>query len=630
MNKTSKTKDIFLFTFLALIILLIILAMYQRDREWTKLSAMERALSDQSRDVSNLRSSISAMQSKLDKAQFSKVDNAAAHVTATETNEVPKAFKRAWDATKQDDYAQGDWSVNAFSSNLKTLTPLVSSDVYATSVQRYVMETLLVRNPDTLEWNGLLAKNWTTSDDGLTISFKLRDNVTFSDGEPFDSSDVVFSFDFTMNEKIRAPRDRAYLEKIKKVSANGPYEVVFEFSEPYFEALTLAGEMTILPEHFYSEYLDKPQKFNESKGLLLGTGPYRLTDPKGWTPDQNGVELIRNSRYWGPVQSSFDRIIWKIIQNSSAELTTYRNGDIDGYAARPIEYEKLKKDKQIMDKSQNFEYMRSIAGYSYIGWNQKSSGKATRFADKRVRQAMTYLTDRKRIIEDIALGYSEPAISPFSPRSKQHHPDLKPREYDLAKALSLLKEVGFEDRDENGVLENEAGEAFEFKLTYSQGSEDTQRLILLLKDIYAKAGIKLIPDPQEWPVLIERLESKNFEAIILAWSSGIETDIYQMFHSSQALTNGDNFVSYISPKLDKLIDEARGTVVEEKRMPLWREAEKVLYDEQPYTFLTRGKSLLFIDKRIHNLQMTKIGLNFGKDIYPKEQFVPKLMQKYTK
>ena len=273
--------------------------------------------------------------------------------------------------------------------------------------------------------------------------------------------------------------------------------------------------------------------------------------------------------------------------------------------------------------------MRSIAGYSYIGWNQMKEGKETPFADKRVRQAMTYLTDRKRIIETIALGHAEEAISPFSPRSKQHHPDLKPREYNLEKALALLKEVGYEDRDKNGVLENKKGEPFEFKLVYSQNSEDTQRMILLLKDLYAKAGIKLIPHPQEWAVMLEMLDNKNFDSIILGWSSGIETDIFQMFHSSQAKTNGDNFVNYKSPKLDKLIDEARSTVDEEKRMPLWQEAEKVMHDEQPYTFLTRSKSLLFIDKRLHNLNMTKLGLNFGKDIYPKEQYVPKMMQKYT-
>ncbi|MEE9304188.1 MAG: ABC transporter substrate-binding protein, partial [Thiotrichaceae bacterium] len=537
--------------------------------------------------------------------------------------------QRTWDATQQPDYAQGDWNVKAFGNSLKTITPLVSSDTYASAVQRYVLESLLQRNPDTLKWNGLIANSWNVSDDGLVITFQLRDDVTFSDGEPLDASDVVFTFNFIMTEDIQAPRDRAYYEKIKSVTAKGQYEVEFIYKEPYFEALELAGGMDILAEHFYSPYLQKPQEFNESKGLLFGTGAYRLPDAKGWTPDQSGVELVRNSRYWGSIPPSFDRIIWKTIQNSSAELTTFRNGDIDQYSARPIEYEKLKTDPQIMDKSQNFEYMRPVAGYSYIGWNQEKEGKPTIFANKKIRQAMTYLTDRKRIIEDIYLGYAEIAISPFSPRSKQHHPDLKPRDFDLEKAKALLKEAGYEDRDGNGVIENVEGKPFEFEIVYFQDSEDTKRMILLLKDIYAKAGVKLIPSPQEWPVMLEMLDKKNFDAITLAWSSGIETDIYQMFHSSQAKTNGDNYITYTSEKLDKLIDEARSTVDESKRMPLWREAEKVMFDEQPYTFMTRRKSLLFIDKRIRNMQMTQLGLNMGLDIYPKEQYVPKALQKHS-
>lgn len=633
MQKRTTAKDYLLFGLLSLIIILIILAMYQRDREWVKLTAMEQALSEQSRDVSGVRSTLSVMQRKLANADLRSVSSSSLTVDSSESpgsdDPVSKAFKRVWDASQQADYSQGDWSVNAFGTSLKTISPLVSTDVYASTVQSHVLESMLVRDPDSLEWNGLLAKNWTASEDGLVFRFKLRDDVTFSDGELMDASDVVFTFNFMMNEKIQAPRERAYYEKIKSVTAINPYEVEFIYKEPYFEALELAGSMSILAEHFYSPYLEKPQEFNESKGLLFGTGSYRLPDSKGWTPDKGSVELVRNSRYWGDVQPSYDRIIWKIIQNSSAELTTYRNGDIDRYGARPIEYEKLKSDKQIMEKSKNYEYMRPIAGYSYIGWNQEKEGEPTKFADKRIRQAMTYLTDRKRIIEDIYLGYAEPAISPFSPRSEQHHPDLKPRDFDLEKARALLKEVGYEDRDGNGVLEDKDGKPFEFELVYFQDNEDTKRMILLLKDIYAKAGVKLIPSPQEWPVMLEMLDKKNFDAITLAWSSGIETDIYQMFHSSQAKTNGDNFIAYKNPKLDKLIDGARSTVDDVKRMPLWREAEKVMYEDQPYTFMTRRKSLLFIDKRIQNLEMTELGLNIGNSFYPKEQYVPKLQQKYS-
>ena len=285
------------------------------------------------------------------------------------------------------------------------------------------------------------------------------------------------------------------------------------------------------------------------------------------------------------------------------------DGDIDVYSARPIEYDKLLKDEQIMGKSQNLEYMSPVAGYAFIGWNQMSGEEKTRFADKRVRQAMTYLLDRDVMIRDIYRGYAEPAISPFSPQSKQHDPALKPRKHDVVKAKELLKSAGYEDRDNDGLLENEAGEAFSFKLMYPEGSDDTKRLILLFKDMFAKAGVQLIPDPTEWSVMVERLDQKNFDATVLGWSSGLETDIYQMFHSSQTKANGNNFVNYKSPTLDALIEKARIEVNEAKRMKIWQQAEGVFYDEQPYTFLKRSKSLVFIDKRIKNLELTKIGLN---------------------
>ncbi|QTR54073.1 peptide-binding protein [Thiothrix unzii] len=616
MQKRLTAKDWILYALIAVLITLLLLVMYQIDRQWLRLTEMQTALQAQAKDMRDLRSAVSS-------GTLARSDNAA---TATTTPAVAAAFNRAHAMTQQAGYAQGDWSVNAFGNNLKTLTPLVSTDAYASDVQSYVQESLITRNPDTLEWEGLIAKSWQVSADGLTITFQMRDDVTFSDGKPLTADDVAFTFNFIMTEAIQAPRERAYLEKIASVKANGKYEVVFTYKEPYFEALSLAGGMTIFPKHFYEPYLKTPQAFNESKGLLLGSGPYQMPDPKGWTPDKGNVELVRNERYWGDVQPSYNRILWKIIQNDSARLTTYRNGEIDAYGARPNEYADLKQDPQMMGKSQNFEYMPPVAGYSYIGWNQERGGKPTRFADKRVRQAMSHLTDVQRVIKDVFLDYAEPAVSPFSNTSKQHDPALQPYAFNLEKAQALLKEVGYEDRNKDGVLEDAAGQPFEFKLTYFDANEDTKRMVLLLKDLYAKAGVKMIPFPQEWPVMLESLNKKDFDAITLGWTSGIETDIYQMFHSSQAKTDGDNTISYKNPALDSLIDKARATVDEATRMPLWQQAEHIMYDDQPYTFLMRRKTLAFIDKRIHNLQMTKLGLNRG--LLPLENYVPSAQQKY--
>lgn len=629
MERRFTVKDFSLFVSLSLLAVMILLTMYMIDRQWSKMAQMERVMQEQADSMRELRGLVRSVDQRVQKGSFAVVKAGATEGSGgvVDAGDIPGAFRRAKLATDKPEYAEGDWHVQAFGVSLKTISPLVSTDAYASDIQNYILESLLVRDPDTLEWAGLVAESWNVSDDGLKFRFKLRKDVVFSDGQPLTSDDVVFTFDFIMNETIAAPRDRAVLEKMKSVTALDDTTVVFEFKEPYFNALALAGGMDILARHFYEPYLQEPEKFNESKGLLIGSGPYRLQDPKGWTPDQGMVELERNPRYWGPILPAFNRLLWRVIENDSARLTTFRNGEIDLYGARPIEYKKLLKDEKLNKRAQNFEYMSPRVGYSYIGWNQMRAKKSTRFADKRVRQAMTYLTDRERVIEEIMLGYGETAISPFNPRSKQHNKDLAPRSYDPEKAKQLLKEAGYEDRDGNGVLEDIHGEPFEFELVYFQGNEDTKRIVLFLKDLYAGAGVLMQPKPTEWSVMIDLLTKRDFDAITLGWTSGVEIDIYQMFHGSQTENGGDNFVGYKSSRLDELIDKARTTVDEEIRMPLWQQAEAVMYDDQPYTFLMRRKTLAFIDKRIHNVEQTRLGLN--ADFVPVEWFVPLEMQKYS-
>ncbi len=624
MERRFTVKDLLLFVSLAALAGMILLAMYMVDRQWLKLEQIQRTMQEQADDLRGIRDTVRALEQRIGNGQLS----AATDIPAQPAGQIPAAFQRAWQAAQQPDYQPGDWRVLAFGTGLKTITPLISADVYASQVQGYVQESLLLRNPETLEWEGLIARDWQIGDDGLSFTFQLREGVRFSDGRELTAADVAFTFAFIMDESIAAPRARAYFEKIESVTATGKHEVVFRFREPYFDALALAGGMSILPQHFYEPYLKDPRKFNQSKGLLLGSGPYRLKDPVNWTPDLGMVELERNPRYWGPVQPPFDKLLWKVIENDSARLTTFRNGDIDVYSARPREYKTLLDDQALAERTRNLEYMSPTAGYSYIGWNQLRDGKPTRFADKRVRQAMTWLTDRRRIIEEVMLGYAEPAISPFNPRSRQHDPVLQARSFDPARAKKLLAEAGYLDRDDNGVLEDADGRPFEFELVYFQDSEDTKRIVLFLKDMYARAGILMHPKPTEWSVMLDLLDKKNFDAITLGWSSGVETDIYQMFHGSQTVAGGDNFINYKNERLDKLIDQARATVDEEKRMPLWQQCEQILYEDQPYTFLMRRKSMVFIDRRMKNVQVTKLGLNLHS--VPVEWYVPGPLQKYSR
>lgn len=597
--------------------LLMLLLMVQIDRQWTRMNDITRLMQEQAQDIRSTRGVLRNLEQTVRTARFNTSEVGG---SPDDSGDRTDAFERARLATQQANYAQGDWLMLAFGSGLTTLTPLVSGDAYSSEVQQYVLEPLLVRDPDTLEWSGLLAEDWQISDDGLTINFTLRRDIRFSDGIAMTAKDVQFTFEFIMNEAIAAPRSRAYLSRIERVTALDNYHVEFVFKEPYFNSLQLAGGLTIMPEHFYKRFLDEPRTFNESRGLLLGSGPYRLKDPENWTPDQGRVELERNPRYWGPVDGSFDRIVWRIIENDSARLTTFRNGDIDVYGARPREYQRLLDDPGISERSKHFEYMSPTAGYSFIAWNQQRSGQNSLFSDTRVRMAMSMLTDVERMLEEIFLGYGQPAVSPFMPGSSQHNPENQPFPRDMEKAKRLLAEAGFVDRNGDGILQAEDGSNFEFELTFFQDNDDTRRMVLFLRDLYARAGILMKPKPTEWSVMVEDLRQKNFDAITLGWTSGIEIDIYQMFHSSQSMENGDNFINYSNPELDTTIDAARGEVDEEKRMKLWHKAERILVEDQPYTFLFRRKTLAFVDDRISNLEKTGLGLNLMS--VPVEIYVP--------
>jgi peptide/nickel transport system substrate-binding protein len=245
-----------------------------------------------------------------------------------------------------------------------------------------------------------------------------------------------------------------------------------------------------------------------------------------------------------------------------------------------------------------------------------------------VRQAMSMLTNRQAICDQVYLGYATVANGPFSPLSKQFDPKVQALPYDPDRAMALLKQAGFSVNSQGLVLDP-SGQQFHFKLTYPSGQETYERVVLLLKDNFAKAGVVMEPDPVDWPILLKKLNDRDFDAISLRWTGAPESDIYQEFHSSQIKDQGDNFCSYINPELDKLIAEARTTVDADKRMPLWQKCHEILHEDQPYTFLTCNKALVFYDKRIRNIKPSKLGLNVvSDDNIPYPWFVPTAEQKW--
>ncbi|MEX0742557.1 MAG: ABC transporter substrate-binding protein, partial [Phycisphaeraceae bacterium] len=401
--------------------------------------------------------------------------------------------------------------------------------------------------------------------------------------------------------------------------------VRFTFNERHYDNVARAAGLGVVPEHLYDGLTDR--QIRQSTALLMGTGPYRLQDPHEYTPGSQ-IEGVRNNRYWGE-QPTFDRLVWRIIEQDSTELVEFQNGTVDIIAPQPRDHIQMIEDEQLL-KEKNYKVydtMRTL--YQYVAWNQQRGGEPTIFADKRVRRAMTLLIDRERLLNEVFLGFGSIASGPFHEISPQANPNIQPWPHDPDQAMEVLREVGFTRAGEDTPLLDPDGNPFEITLVYPSGSELYDRVALSLRDNLARAGINLKLDPQRWSLLLATLDSRDFDAITLGWGAGgVESDIEQMFHS-RTIDGGDNRNAYSSPELDEIIDTAHVTLDDDERMKLWQQAHRILHEDQPYTFLLFGKPRLWYDNRIEGIvEMPKLGINAATTWpVPIEWYVPEGQQK---
>ena len=698
MDNRFGIRDVVMAALLLAILVSIWLAMKQYDRQWDEMRSLRSDLQTLTNTQNRMAGQVADLQRDVRSGAAAlprptpgtpgATDSNATDVTADDVTSVAAGVapdSHALDGVRaardHTDFAEGDVMVDAFGTQLKSITALTYKDAYGRRIQSFVLEGLASQDEDTLEWEPLIAESWDVRDNSeayhawltartaelkakldadatvadatrqsivdemtkasapvpapgtpedealtqkardawlqqqlladparppaMTIVFKLRRDVTFSDGKPLTAHDAEYTWTLLNNPRLDAPETRNFYDNVVGYKALDDYTLEFTFREPHYLAFSMVAAFPILPRHFFE--VIEVDELNRHPGLLLGSGPYRLEDPKGWGPGKL-MKLVRNENYWGPKPGILAHV-WLEIEQDVPRLTAFKNGQIDIFGATPEQYVDLKKDPAVTDKYEPFEYQAIPSGYQFIAWNTRRNNAPTKFADARVRRAMTMLIDRQRIADEVLLGLAAPTSGPFDDASKQADPDIKPHPFDPQQALSLLAECGWKPGPD-GVLRNSAGQPFAFTLTYPSGNDVYERVMLMVKDTLNRYGVLMTQDPQEWSVFIERVDGRAFDACALAWGGGaIEGDIRQMFHSSQIAGGANNFTSYSNPKLDALIDEARRTVIEDERMPLWQACHRILHEDQPYTFLIRRKALLFIDRRFHNVQRVTTGLN---------------------
>ena len=484
-----------------------------------------------------------------------------------------------------------------FNAEPQTLNPLTYKDLYARYVKEYVVEALLDRDPDTLQFVPWLADRWEVSPDGLVITFHLDPRAKFSDGTPVTADDVVFTYETIVNPKIDCQSTASYFEDCKGIEKIDDRTVRFTWKKPYFLSLEFSA-IDVLPKHIY-QFKD-PKEFNDINDKLVGTGPFTF---KEWKTGQH-IILERNENYWGN-RAAFDRVVYRFILEEQPSVQAILAGELDFLPVTPEWWMKLKERPDVTDHFDFFRYSTPQSGYSYIGWNNARPP----FNDARVRLAMTHLVWREQILKYMDYNIGSVATGPFWPPSPQCDKGLQPWPFDRDAARKLLREAGWEDRNGDGWLENAEGKRFEFEFCTASGAQATRDEIRIIGEEFRRMGIDMHVRLYEWSIFTVKFDNHDFDAVMLAWGGGgVEEDPYQIFHSSQIADRGSNFISFRSAEADRLTETARMTLDAPKRNALYHQFHRLLHREQPYTFMFARESLRVVSKRVKGTQVHKMGM----------------------
>ncbi len=517
-----------------------------------------------------------------------------------------------------------------------TLNVVTSHDTTSQEFQSSVYEPLASRkpgNPD--EFEPVLAESWEFDPANLEYTIHLRKGVKWHPmklpsgkelpTKEFTARDVKFTFDCILNPNVEAASLRSYFEdpdakeeseryKIK-VTVVDDYTVKVRWTKPYFMAEEFTLGVAVLPRHVYSvdangepisfdfgskEFADG---FNNhwANTQMCGTGQLIFQDWK----KGDGVTLVRNPDYWGE-PFYFDRMVYRYVSNPNTEKQLVLQNELDWSIIREKDqYVQMADHPNVKDGKVALDEF-SYPAYRYVGYNEARD----LFKDKRVRWAISHAIPVDQIIDKVYHGLAERLTGPFLPGSSGYDSSLEPVPFDLDKARKLLDEAGWTDSDGDGVRDKEIdGKRVKAEFDLIIFSESPQFLTIaeIMKENCRQIGIDVRISPTKWALMLQKLRKKEYDASILGWALGWKGDPFQLWHGSQADTpDSSNSIGYKNPEVDRLIEQLRVTMDPEEQSKLFRQIHRLIYDDQPYTFLFQEKRTAARDGRLQNVKFYKI------------------------
>lgn len=460
-----------------------------------------------------------------------------------------------------------------------TLNPIVEQDGVSYLVNLWLFDAL-IRLDESLQPVPELAESWETSEDGLTWTLNLRQDVTWHDGTPFTADDVAFTVysilapttqtqyrgnyaNLVGFEELTNPDAPASPDDLDQapVVVVDPHTVEFHLAEPFAPFLVQSLHLPIAPKHLLEGVDVNTADFNAAP---IGTGAWKFVD---WQRD-NRMVLAANEDYYGGAPA-LKELVLRVIPDETVLLQELRTGGIEFMERVPRE--------AVADLQSDAEFSVALVdniGCSFISFNTTHPV----LGDKAVRQAIGYALDMDTFIEAILLGLALPATGLYPPYTWMYEPDVRVYSYDPAQAEQILDEAGWV-KDDAGFRSRD-GVPLAFTMSTFLGHEAGEQLLAAAKEWLAAVGIDMNIEIIELAAWIDTLVNSTFEATMSNWDGGADPDDYGfgMYHSE----GGRNRALYRNPDIDVVLEAGRQSLSEEDRIAAYSAFQKIAAEDVPY------------------------------------------------